>query len=111
MNPFYASGSTTDDKPEVSRSYQEYETNKDEFPITQPLLKKEGLIQCAGEAVYSDDMPTIKDEVFASLVLATITNGDIESIDGSKALVSKQKTHTNFCLTPIPLTQLIIFRK
>lgn len=89
MNPLYASGSTVDDRPEISQSYQEFETNKADYPITQPLLKKEGLIQCAGEAVYSDDMPTIKGEVFASFVLSNITSGDIESIDSSKALVSK----------------------
>lgn len=92
MHPIYKSGATTpsDDRPPVSRSYQEYDTDKNYFPITQPLLKKEGIIQCAGEAVYSDDMPAIKDEVFAALVLSTVAKADIESIDSSEVLVSTQ---------------------
>lgn len=53
------------------------------------MLKKEGMIQCAGEALFSDDIPPIADEVFASFVLSTVANAEIESIDGSKALVSK----------------------
>ena len=90
MNPIYQSGATTpsDDRPPVSRSYQEYDTDQKYFPITQPLLKKEGMIQCAGEAVYSDDMPTIKDEVFAAFVLSTVAKAEIESIDSSEVLVS-----------------------
>ncbi|KAG6453184.1 hypothetical protein O3G_MSEX007992 [Manduca sexta] len=88
LNPLYESGATTpsEDRPPVSRSYQEYDTDPKQYPITQPMLKKEGMIQCAGEAEYSDDTPRIKDEVFAALVLSTIAKGDIESIDGSEAL-------------------------
>ncbi|KAJ8735652.1 hypothetical protein PYW07_007272 [Mythimna separata] len=88
LNPIYKSGATTpsDDRPPVSRSYQEYDTDPKDFPITQPLLKKEGMIQCAGEAVYSDDTPAIKDEVFAALVLSTVAKADIESIDSSDVL-------------------------
>lgn len=92
LNPIYKSGATTpsDDRPPVSRSYQEFDTDEKDYPITQPLLKKEGLIQCAGEAVYSDDEPRIKDEIFGAFVLSTVAKGDIESIDGSEALVSTQ---------------------
>ncbi|XP_063373978.1 uncharacterized protein LOC134661729 [Cydia amplana] len=88
LNPIYASGATLsfDDRPPVSRSYQEYDTNKADYPITQPLLKKEGLIQCAGEAKYNDDIPTIAEEVFASFVMATIARGEIESVDYSDVL-------------------------
>ncbi|XP_075975629.1 xanthine dehydrogenase-like [Anticarsia gemmatalis] len=91
IKPFYKSGATTpsEDRPPVSRSYQEYDTDQKDYPITQPLLKKEGMIQCAGEAVYSDDIPTIKDEVFATFVLATVPKGDIESIDTSEVLKVK----------------------
>ncbi|KAI8438679.1 hypothetical protein MSG28_011097 [Choristoneura fumiferana] len=88
LDPKYASGATTayEDRPPVSRSYQEYDTNKADYPITQPLLKKEGLIQCAGEAKYTDDVPTIIDEVFASFVVSTVAKGEIESIDYSDVL-------------------------
>ncbi|KAJ8735651.1 hypothetical protein PYW07_007271 [Mythimna separata] len=88
LNPIFKSGATTptDDRPPVSRSYQEYDTDPKDFPITQPLLKKEGMIQCTGEAVYTDDTPAIKDEVFATLVLSTVAKADIESIDSSEVL-------------------------
>ncbi|KAJ8736260.1 hypothetical protein PYW08_006916 [Mythimna loreyi] len=88
LKTIYKSGATTptDDRPPVSRSYQEYDTDKKDFPITQPMLKKEGMIQCAGEAVYTDDTPAIKDEVFAALVLSTVAKADIESIDSSEVL-------------------------
>ncbi|XP_049878492.1 uncharacterized protein LOC126375553 [Pectinophora gossypiella] len=89
LKPFYASAATTsyEDRPPVSRSYQEYDTDKKDYPITQPLLKREGLIQCSGEAVYSDDNPKIKDEVFASFVLSTVAKAHIESIDSSEVLL------------------------
>lgn len=89
MNTYYKSGSTTsiEDRPSLSHSYQEYDTNQKDYPITQPLLKREGMIQCAGEAVYSDDIPTMKDEVFASFALCTITKGVIESVDVTQAMV------------------------
>lgn len=87
LKHIYESGSTIVDRPPVSQSYQEYDTDKNEFPITQPLLKKEGLLQCSGEAVYSDDDPTDCNEVFAALVLAKVNQGEIESIDKTEALV------------------------
>lgn len=91
LSSYYKTGGSTptDDRPPVSHSYQEYDTDQKDYPITQPLLKKEGMIQCAGEAVYTDDLPTIKDEVFASFALCTITKGIIESIDVTQAKVSR----------------------
>ncbi|RVE48162.1 hypothetical protein evm_007222 [Chilo suppressalis] len=88
LSSFYKSGATSskEDRPPVSHSYQEYDTNKKEFPITQPLLKKEGMIQCAGEAVYTEDMPAMKNEVFSAFVLSHVVSADIESIDESEAL-------------------------
>ncbi|CAG9796495.1 unnamed protein product [Diatraea saccharalis] len=88
LNPLYESGATTsrEDRPPVSQSYQEYDVNKNEFPLTQPLLKKEGMIQCAGEAVYSEDMPAMRNEVFAAFVLSHVADADIESIEKSEAL-------------------------
>lgn len=91
LNPIYASGATTsnEDRPPVSRSYQEYDTDKKDYPITQQLLKREGMIQCSGEASYCDDIPKIQDEVFASFVLSSVSNAEILTIDGSDALVSR----------------------
>ncbi|XP_072940941.1 xanthine dehydrogenase-like [Epargyreus clarus] len=91
LKPCYASGasSVTDDRPPISSGYQEYDTDVNDYPLTQPLLKREGMIQCAGEAVYSDDIPAIKDEVFAAFVLSTVPKADIQSIDATEALKVK----------------------
>lgn len=89
LNPRYESGSTTasENRPPVSQSYQEYDSDQSLYPITQPVLKAEGMNQCAGEAVYSDDEPKIEGEVFASFVLSTVAKGDIEYVDATEALV------------------------
>lgn len=47
-------------------------------------------IQCAGEAMYTEDLPTLPHEVFANFVLATVPLGKIVLIDPSEALVSKK---------------------
>ncbi|KAF9801456.1 hypothetical protein SFRURICE_013236, partial [Spodoptera frugiperda] len=43
-------------------------------------------IQCAGEAHYADDLPTLPYEVHAAFVVTTVGVGEIVSIDASKAL-------------------------
>ena len=43
--------------------------------------------QVTGEAVYTNDMTTFKDELQASFVLTTIARGKIDKIDTSEALV------------------------
>lgn len=82
-----------EDRPSVSRSYQEFDTDRKDYPITEPMLKREGMIQCSGEAVYSDDIPTISNEVFAAFVLSTISTGEIEHIECTKALVSTNRDY------------------
>lgn len=44
-------------------------------------------IQCAGEAKYTEDLPTLPREVFATYVLTTVPLGRIVSIDPGEALV------------------------
>lgn len=44
-------------------------------------------IQCAGEAPYTEDVPSLAREVFGALVLTTVGRGNIESIDPTEALV------------------------
>lgn len=48
-------------------------------------------IQCAGEAKYAEDLPSLPKEVFAAFVLSTVAVGTIESIDACEALVSIKK--------------------
>ncbi|CAH1637093.1 unnamed protein product [Spodoptera littoralis] len=50
------------------------------------MPKIEGLIQCSGEAKYTDDIPTFPREVHGAFVLSTIGKGRIVSIDPSNAL-------------------------
>ncbi|XP_047028407.1 xanthine dehydrogenase-like [Helicoverpa zea] len=87
LHPRYKSGANNlhDTRP-VSRAAQVFDTNPSVWPITKPIIKVEALIQCAGEAFYTEDLPTFPGEVFCALALSTVAVGDIVSIDGSKAL-------------------------
>lgn len=75
----------------VSTSIQVFDTNPIIWPINEPLPKAEALIQCAGEAKYTDDMPKQSQEVFAAFVTSDICLGEIESIDPTPAMVSSFK--------------------
>ncbi|XP_047028807.1 LOW QUALITY PROTEIN: xanthine dehydrogenase 1-like [Helicoverpa zea] len=70
----------------VSDGKQIFTTNPADWPINQPMPKIEALIQCAGEAKYTDDIPTFPKEVHAAFVLSTVGKGRIVSIDPSAAL-------------------------
>ncbi|XP_045499718.1 xanthine dehydrogenase 1-like [Colias croceus] len=71
----------------LSDGKQIFETNPSLWPLNQPLPKVDGLLQCAGEAKYSDDIPSFPKEVFAAFVLSTVALGTIQKIDASKALL------------------------
>lgn len=51
------------------------------------MPKIDALIQCAGEAKYSNDLPTQPKEVYCAFVTSDICTGEIESIDATPALV------------------------
>ncbi|XP_041981246.1 xanthine dehydrogenase/oxidase-like [Aricia agestis] len=70
----------------VSEGLQIFETNPKIWPLNQPIPKVEGLIQCSGEAMYTEDMSKIPYEVFAAFVLTTVGSGNIGHIDPSRAL-------------------------
>ncbi|XP_039757277.1 xanthine dehydrogenase-like [Pararge aegeria] len=70
----------------VSEGHQIYDTKSEMWPITKPNPKSDGLIQAAGEAQYTDDIPLMPNELFAAFVLAKVPLGTIEKIDASKAL-------------------------
>ncbi|XP_028167400.1 xanthine dehydrogenase-like [Ostrinia furnacalis] len=87
LNPLYKSGATKihETRP-VSDGRQIFDTNPSLWPLTKPLQKVEALIQCAGEAPYTEDLPAFPHEVFASFVLSTEGSGTIINIDPSRAL-------------------------
>ncbi|XP_052737986.1 uncharacterized protein LOC112054963 isoform X1 [Bicyclus anynana] len=87
LKPTYCSGAIKlrDSRP-VSKSLQVFETNPALWPLNEPIPKIDGLIQCAGEAKYADDTPSLSGEVFLAFVLAKVPLGTIQKIDPSIAL-------------------------
>ncbi|CAG4933315.1 unnamed protein product [Parnassius apollo] len=83
---YRSAGTIVHDTRPVSQASQFFETNPSLWPLTKPIPKIEALIQCSGEAVYTDDIPPFKNEVFISFVLSTVPVGTIDFIDTSKAL-------------------------
>ncbi|XP_063625275.1 xanthine dehydrogenase/oxidase-like [Cydia splendana] len=83
---FASGGIVLSRKRPVSKAKQDYTTNPLIYPLNKPVEKVEALIQCAGEAPYSEDLPSCPHEVFGAFVLATVPKGDIDKIDSSKAL-------------------------
>ncbi|XP_049874984.1 uncharacterized protein LOC126373065 [Pectinophora gossypiella] len=65
---------------------QIFDTNPTLWPVNQPVKKLEALIQCSGEAPYSEDLPALPNEVFATFVLSTVPTGTIVTMNPSKAL-------------------------
>ncbi|XP_063385553.1 uncharacterized protein LOC134671625 [Cydia fagiglandana] len=87
MDTYFASGGRVLSRMRpVSRAKQEFTTNTLMYPISQSVEKVEALIQCAGQAPYSEDLPSMPCEVFGGFVLATVPLGDIDNIDPSEAL-------------------------
>ncbi|XP_026741583.1 xanthine dehydrogenase/oxidase-like isoform X2 [Trichoplusia ni] len=70
----------------VTTSRQVYESDPKMWPLNQPIAKVEATVQCAGEALYTEDIPALPREVFASFVLSTVALGTIVKIDASAAL-------------------------
>nr|XP_034832960.1 xanthine dehydrogenase/oxidase-like [Maniola hyperantus] len=90
LNPRYRSGAIKlpENRP-VSTAFQSFTTDPTVWPINQPIPKTEALLQCAGEAKYTDDMSKFPREVFAAFVLSTVALGTITSIDATEALQQK----------------------
>ncbi|XP_031636493.1 xanthine dehydrogenase-like [Contarinia nasturtii] len=84
----YSLGRTGLDRP-LSSGIQTYESDEKSYPLTQPLTKYEGLIQCTGEAQYVNDMfsaSTVDNELWCAFVPATEVHSKIVQIDATKAL-------------------------
>ncbi|KAJ0176240.1 hypothetical protein K1T71_008414 [Dendrolimus kikuchii] len=78
VNPKYHSGAEAI-KRASSKGMQLYETDKSVWPLNQPVPKLEALVQCSGEAVFANDLPAQKNEVFAAFVTADAPAGSIIS--------------------------------
>ena len=53
--------------------------------VGRPLMHLSALQQATGEAIYVDDMPSYKDELYAAIVDSTRPHAEIVSIDISEA--------------------------
>ncbi|KAK9496478.1 hypothetical protein O3M35_013241 [Rhynocoris fuscipes] len=81
----YRSGYNNLQRP-LSSGKQEYVTNEKVWPVTKPVQKLEGLLQCAGEAEFVNDKPHFPGELFGALVISDRANGVISRVDASAAL-------------------------
>lgn len=85
----FRSGATAIDRP-LSSGTQSFDTSQNLWPLTEPVLKNEALIQCSGEAQYSNDLfshQSACEELWCAFVQTTEFNEKIIKIDPSKALV------------------------
>ncbi|XP_013108698.2 uncharacterized protein LOC106087981 [Stomoxys calcitrans] len=70
----------------LSSGIQTFSSQKKYYPVSQPVEKIEGLIQCSGEATYMNDTLTPHNAVHCAFVNATKVGSNIEQIDPSEAL-------------------------
>lgn len=73
-------------KRDLSHGNQVFDIHEKFFPISKPVIKLEGPVQCSGEALYSNDINPMINEVFCAFVTATVVGAEIEEIDPSDAL-------------------------
>lgn len=88
INPRFCSGirKLYEDRP-ISSGIQYFETNPKNYPLTKPVIKREALVQCSGEAFYNNDLPPLPNEVYLAFVQAKVVGAKIEIIDPTEALL------------------------
>ncbi|KAJ8952857.1 hypothetical protein NQ314_007463 [Rhamnusium bicolor] len=83
------SGGSLLERP-VSTGIQEFGTNKNDYPLGEPIIKVEALAQTSGQAEYIADIPSRPNQLYAAFVTAQATaNSVIVKINTSKALSVK----------------------
>ncbi|TDG48782.1 hypothetical protein AWZ03_004685 [Drosophila navojoa] len=85
VNEAFKSGAQLLQRP-LSSGTQVYQTQQQNYPVTQAVQKVEGMIQCSGEATYMNDVLTTSNTVHCAFVGATKVAASIEQIDASEAL-------------------------
>ena len=65
------------------------DTQSSHDPLRRPLKHKSADKQATGEAVYVDDIPSMKNELHLAFVLSSKAHAKILQIDGSQALQEK----------------------
>tara|TARA_B100000795_G_scaffold266397_1_gene249521 strand:+ start:2589 stop:5351 length:2763 start_codon:yes stop_codon:yes gene_type:complete len=69
--------------------------SKEKGPIGTSVMHRSALIQCTGEAVYVDDMPSPPKTLHGAFVLSSRPNGKILNIDATEALKWLNEKKTN----------------
>eukprot|EP01117_Protostelium_nocturnum_P009312 TRINITY_DN3335_c0_g1_i3.p1 TRINITY_DN3335_c0_g1~~TRINITY_DN3335_c0_g1_i3.p1 ORF type:complete len:1378 (-),score=549.37 TRINITY_DN3335_c0_g1_i3:123-4256(-) len=88
LPPSLQSAAGTLQRP-ISKGSKTYKDDPKEYPVSKAIPKVDAKLQASGEAKYTDDFPTPKSTLYASLVLSTIANADLGTIDASEALKSE----------------------
>ncbi|XP_073980918.1 uncharacterized protein isoform X2 [Rhodnius prolixus] len=70
----------------LSSGNQEFDTDRNLWPLNKPIPKIEAVLQCAGEAEYTNDIPSYPEQLWAQLVLCDRARSTITNIDPSEAL-------------------------
>ncbi|XP_025087515.1 xanthine dehydrogenase-like [Pomacea canaliculata] len=81
----FKSGATFLERP-VSSAVQTYDTHKEEWPVTEPMTKREAVYQTSGVTRFLDDQRPAQSELYAAFVLSTVGNAVIDTVDASQAL-------------------------
>ncbi|EDW80733.1 uncharacterized protein Dwil_GK11683 [Drosophila willistoni] len=85
INEKFLSGGHLLQRP-LSSGLQTFQTQKQNYPVTQAVEKVEGMIQCSGEATYMNDVLTTSNTLYCAFVGADKVGAIIEEIDATEAL-------------------------
>uniref|UniRef100_A0A336MA50 CSON013979 protein n=1 Tax=Culicoides sonorensis TaxID=179676 RepID=A0A336MA50_CULSO len=84
----FKTGGETLKRP-LSSGTQTFDTHPENYPLTKAIPKIEGVIQCAGEAQYVNDIPSQPNELWAAFVIARKVGAKIVRLDASEVLKMK----------------------
>ncbi|XP_037042497.1 xanthine dehydrogenase-like [Bradysia coprophila] len=85
IKPVHRSGGNILQRP-LSGGTQTFETQENKFPLTEPIVKLEGLAQVSGTAKYANDIPHFINELWAAFVTATRVHSKLDKVDATEAL-------------------------
>lgn len=86
LSPLNVTGGQPMVRP-LSSGMQSFDTFRSKWPLTEPVEKYAGILQCSGEAQYINDIPKQQDELWAAFVTADKVHWKIGEIDASPAMV------------------------
>lgn len=85
VNSKLASAGPNIERP-LSSGRQEFDMDREAWPVGEPVPKLESATQISGEATYLDDVPYLPNELHGALVQTTRANAKISQVNTSEAL-------------------------